>query len=148
MENKGGLTDRVETAIRFSEVDALGIVWHGNFVRYLEDGRESFGKSYRLAYLDIYEQGYLAPIVKLDLDYRQQLQYGDEVLIETTWHPCDAAKILFSYRIYRKSDHLLALTARSMQVFLNLDGELELGNPEFYQEWKKEHEHMLEESGK
>ena len=26
--------------IRFSEVDSMGVVWHGSFVKYLEDGRE------------------------------------------------------------------------------------------------------------
>ena len=32
--------------IRFNETDPLGIVWHGHYITYLEDGRESFGKKY------------------------------------------------------------------------------------------------------
>ena len=56
----------VEIPIKFSEVDSLRVVWHGNYVRYFEDGREAFGRQYGLGYLDIFENGNLAvPIVDL-----------------------------------------------------------------------------------
>ena len=38
--------------IRFSEVDSMGIVWHGSYVAYLEDAREAFGAKYHLEYLN------------------------------------------------------------------------------------------------
>lgn len=131
------LSNITETTVRFSEVDAMGIVWHGNFVKYMEDGRESFGLSYGLGYYDLYEQGFMVPLVKMDIDYKLQVKYGERILIETTWVNCDAAKILFRYRIMRKTDGALLMTARTTQVFLNKQGELELCNPEFYLEWKK-----------
>lgn len=133
------LTDRTEASVRFSEVDSIGIVWHGHFVKYLEDGRESFGRRYSLGYSDVFEQGFLTPIVKLDINYKLQVRYGDTVVIETTYVKCDAAKIIFDYTIYRKSDHAVVLTASSTQAFVNEQGELELTNPEFYQDWKIKH---------
>ncbi len=48
------LTERVEILVRFNEADPLGIVWHGHYVRYFEDGREAFGNKYGLRYLDIF----------------------------------------------------------------------------------------------
>lgn len=33
-----------EIRVRFSEFDYLGVVWHGNDIRYFEDGWEAFGK--------------------------------------------------------------------------------------------------------
>jgi acyl-CoA thioester hydrolase len=132
-----GLVDRTETRIRFSEVDALGIVWHGNFVKYLEDGRESFGSRFGLGYQEVYDQGLLTPLVNLEIDYLTRVAYGEEIVIETEYVPCEAAKIMFHYRIYRKSDQSLVLRARTTQVFTNLEGELELSNPSFYVDWKK-----------
>jgi acyl-CoA thioester hydrolase len=133
------LSDRTETTVRFSEVDSIGIVWHGHFVKYLEDGRESFGRRYGLGYFDVFEKGLLTPIVKLDINYKLRVRYGETVVIETTYVKCDAAKIIFDYTIYRKSDHAVVLTASSTQAFVNEQGELELTNPEFYQDWKKKH---------
>jgi len=37
------LSIKTETIIRFSEVDSMGVVWHGNYIKYFEDGREAFG---------------------------------------------------------------------------------------------------------
>lgn len=41
------LTDRTSLRVRFSEVDSMQIVWHGEYVRYFEDGREAFGPTLR-----------------------------------------------------------------------------------------------------
>ena len=49
------IVHRIEMAVRFNEADPLGIVWHGHYIRYFEDGREDFGKKYGLAYLDGWE---------------------------------------------------------------------------------------------
>jgi acyl-CoA thioester hydrolase len=135
----GVVKDSFSIRVRFSEVDALGIVWHGNFVKYLEDGRESFGRRFGLGYQEVYDRGWSTPLVRLEMDYKEQVRYGDELIIETSWVPCDAAKIIFEYRILRKSDHSLVLTAGSTQVFMNRNGELELCTPDFYREWKEEH---------
>ena len=39
------LTNRTTFRVRFSEIDSMQIVWHGEYVRYFEDGREAFGNS-------------------------------------------------------------------------------------------------------
>ena len=69
--------------VRFSEVDSMGIVWHGQYIRYFEDGREDFGNKFGISYLDFYEKGILVPIVKIDLNYKKPLIYGDTALVET-----------------------------------------------------------------
>lgn len=46
--------------IRFSEIDAMRVVWHGAYAKYFEDAREQFGKDYGLDYLLI-ERRLLCP---------------------------------------------------------------------------------------
>ena len=48
------LSSKIEIPIRFSEVDSLRVVWHGHYVKFFEDGRETFGKEFGLGYLDIF----------------------------------------------------------------------------------------------
>lgn len=131
------LIDRTTIKVRFSEVDSMQIVWHGEYVRYFEDGRESFGKQYGLSYLGIYGEGYMVPIVDLTCQFKQPLTFGEEVIIETRYLSCDAAKIKFEYVLYRAVDHTIVATGSTTQVFLNTNRELELTTPTFYQEWKK-----------
>ena len=131
------LTDRKEITVRFSEVDSMKIVWHGNYLKYFEDGRESFGLKYNLGYLEVHKHNVMIPIVKVSCDYKRPLVYGDELIIETRFIPTEAAKIVFEYTIFRKQDSEIAATGSSTQVFLTPDGELLLNSPDFYTGWKK-----------
>ncbi len=131
------LTDRKEIVVRFSEVDSMSIVWHGNYLKYFEDGRESFGTKYGIGYLDVCKYHIMIPIVEVNCVYKRPLEYGDIAIIETRYVNSDAAKILFEYQIFRKSDNELVATGSSMQVFLTPDHELLLTAPQFFVDWKK-----------
>jgi acyl-CoA thioester hydrolase len=134
---KQELINTTETYVRFSEVDSMAVVWHGNYIKYLEDGREAFGREFGMGYNDVFEKGFMTPIVKLDINYTKQTRYGEQVVIETKFVRTDAAKIIFDYKIWRKSDKAVVLKARSIQVFIDLKGEMEISNPEFYIEWQR-----------
>ncbi|WP_218858957.1 acyl-CoA thioesterase [Mucilaginibacter sp. E4BP6] len=135
---KKSLINTIEQDVRFSDVDSLGIVWHGHYVQYFEDGREAFGKQHNLRYLDFYNQGYVVPIVNIQCDYKQVLRYGDRIIIETTYTPCESAKINFTYRLLNSVTGELVVTGSTTQVFLSKDGfTLQLMNPDFFREWKE-----------
>lgn len=131
------LTVTTEVQVRFNEADPLGIVWHGHYIRYFEDGREAFGQKYGLGYLDVYKHGYVIPIVSVECDFKKSLRYGENVVIETTYHPCDSAKIKFSYTLYDSVNRSLVAEGSSVQVFLKREtSALQLINPDFFNEWK------------
>lgn len=134
---KNRLINTTETIIRFSEVDSMQIVWHGNYVKYLEDGREAFGREFNLGYYDVYNLGFMIPIVSFNISYKRMTKYGESITIVTEFVNTDAAKIVFDYKIYRSSDNALVLTAKTTQAFLDTNNELQLTNPQFYIDWKK-----------
>lgn len=138
MPNK--LIVKTEILVRFNEADPLGIVWHGHYVRYFEDGREAFGNQFGIGYLDFYKKGFVIPVVNLECSFKKSLRYGDTVVVETTFNPCDAAKLLFSYRLYNKKTQQLVATGSSVQVFLDSkQSTLQLTNPPFFELWKRKH---------
>ena len=127
-----------ETTVRFSEVDSMKVVWHGQYVRYFEDGREAFGRNFPgLGYMDFYANGYTAPIVDLQIQYISPLTVNDVAVIEVRYIDTAAAKIRFEYIIRRKSDGALAAKGSTVQVFVRADGDMDLNTPAFYAEWKK-----------
>ena len=132
------LIDQAPLKIRFSEVDSMSVVWHGEYIRYFEDGRESFGEHYELTYLDVFAAGYVIPIVEVDCQFKHSLHVGEHATIETRYINTDAAKIRFEYDIYKEPEHILAATGHSLQVFVKRDSnELDLTIPDFYLQWKK-----------
>ena len=131
------LIDHTEIKVRFGEVDSMRIVWHGNYLRYFEDGRESFGEKYKLGYLDVYKHNVMIPLVKVTCDFKKPLVYGDTAIVETRFVNTDAAKIVFEYTVFRASDLEVMATGSSVQVFLTPEGELVLFPPEFFTGWKR-----------
>ncbi|MCH5716299.1 acyl-CoA thioesterase [Niabella hibiscisoli] len=78
-------------------------------------------------------------MVHAECNYKKSLKFGDSVIVESTYHPCEAAKIIFSYRLYKKADKSLVATGTTTQVFLDKDTQtLLLNNPPFFLEWKKQ----------
>jgi acyl-CoA thioester hydrolase len=135
--NKKELISKIEFPVRFSEVDSMQIVWHGHYVKYMEEGREDFGRKYGINYMTIRDNGYLAPVVKLTCEYKKTVSYDERVIVETKLIDSDAAKIIYQFNIYRASDQELVATGESIQVFLDQAGELVLTIPPFFAEWKK-----------
>jgi len=124
--------------IRFSEVDSMKIVWHGNYIKYFEDGREAFGKQYDIGYLDIYAKGFKVPLVKIDCNFKKFVKYGDTLIVETEFINTMAAKIIYHFRLYNKENNELVADGESIQVFLDENNELILTVPKFFDEWKKQ----------
>ncbi|MBO4761742.1 MAG: acyl-CoA thioesterase [Bacteroidales bacterium] len=124
--------------IRFSEVDMMGVVWHGSYATYLEDAREAFGEKYGLSYTRYIVEYVFAPIVEMDISYKKPLRYGMKPVVRVTYRPTDAAKIIFDYEIVDPEDGTVYLKATTVQVFMDKDYNLMWDSPAFYVDWKKQ----------
>lgn len=137
MKNKHIISATARVEIRFSDCDPLGIVWHGNYIKYFEDGRDAFSKKRGFDYIDFYNRGCSTPIVNINCDFKKPMTYGDVALVETTFHNTAAAKIIFDYTIYKESTSEIMCQGSSTQVFVeNGSMKLLLTNPDFIQDWK------------
>ncbi|MDR0801463.1 acyl-CoA thioesterase [Fluviicola sp.] len=132
------LKSSILVPVRFSETDAMGIVWHGNYLKFFEDAREQFGKDYGIEYLDVYEQGYFIPIVKSEISHKASIFYGEQALVNVILEQRDSAKIVFHYEVINNNTGQIAATGMTIQVFMfTTDRTLELIKPEFYRIWEE-----------
>lgn len=124
-----------EAYVSFNEADPLGIVWHGNYIKYFELGREAFGRKFGIDYIDIHQNGYSTPIVNVQCDYKSPLKYGDRFKVTTCMLHCNGPKIILQYKIHNQADKLVC-EGQTTQVFVDEKGDLALYTPEFYETWK------------
>ena len=120
--------------VRFQEVDSLRVVWHGHYLTYFEEGRVAFGREHGFDYGTILRAGYVAPLVHAEVDYLRPARYDDELEIVTRLHEPEGARVVFAYEVRRDGGTLLA-SGMSVQVFTDLEGELILVAPRFYEEF-------------
>lgn len=131
------LSTETDIKPRFSEVDSMNVVWHGNYALYFEDAREKFGEEFNLSYLYMYECGFYTPLVELHFNYKKAITYKDHAKIKINLRNTNAAKIIFDYEIYSPLDNSIYANGYSTQVFLDLNYNLIWNTPKFFIEWKK-----------
>ena len=126
----------VERTVRFEEVDALGIVWHGRYASYFEDARIALGLKYGIGYMDFYTQGVVAPIKIMHFDYHRPLRFQETMTIKGILHWSEAARMNYEF-IIRNSNGDLATTGFTVQMMLDSNENILVVPPPFYLEFCK-----------
>lgn len=116
--------------VQFDEVDFLGIVWHGRYVSYFEQGRNEWGRKFGFSYYDMMNNGFAMPIAQLHVDHLYPLKYDELIRIRTICHYTEAAKLNMSYEIYAENGSLSA-KGYTVQVYTDLTGKPMLLRPDF-----------------
>ena len=127
---------RVDQVVRFEEVDSLGIVWHGRYPSYFEDGRVLLGEKYEIGYMDFYRQGIVTPIKQMHVDYQRPLKFREPFSIEAILHWSDAARMNHEF-ILRNAAGEVTTTGYSVQLFLDQDQNVMMMPPPFYEQFRQ-----------
>ncbi|ASK26396.1 acyl-CoA thioesterase [Neisseria chenwenguii] len=72
-----------EMEVPFFDVDAMQIAWHGHYVKYLEVARCDFLAAVGYDYEEMGRQGYMWPIVQMNLKYVRPARFGQKIRVET-----------------------------------------------------------------
>lgn len=136
------LEDVCRVQVKFSEIDSMQRVWHGSYVTYFEDGRESFGRHYPgIGYADMQRSDIYAPIYDLHLKYYAPLVINDVAIVHTRYVYKPGARLDYSYRVYRESDNRLCAEGSTIQLFIDPAGQLMVDKPDYYQAWQNKFLH-------
>jgi len=131
------LEDICHIQVKFGEIDSMRRVWHGSYITYFEDGRESFGRHYPgIGYADMQESGIYAPMYDLHVKFYAPLGINDVAIIHTYYVYKPGARLDYRYEVYRESDHILCAEGNSTQLFIDCQGELMVDKPGYYQQWQ------------
>ena len=132
------LEDVCRVPVRFKEIDSMRRVWHGAYVGYFEDGRESFGRHYPgIGYADMQEAGIYAPIYDIHVRYYAPLLINDIAVIQTRYIYKLGARLDFVYKVFRERDHILCAEGTTVQLFIDNAGQLMVDLTDYYREWQE-----------
>lgn len=66
----------------FYDVDSMGVVWHGNYVKFIESARCAFLDAIDFNYLRMKECGFVLPVVKFDIKYIKPIRFNQDFEVE------------------------------------------------------------------
>lgn len=123
------LEQSARVRVRFQEVDALHVVWHGHYISYFEDARAALGERFGISYRDLFDAQVMAPVVHVSCDYCKPARFGDELGVNAKLLIQPSAKLEFLYDVQHADTGETLAYGRTVQVFTDLQGELLLVQP-------------------
>ena len=118
------VTHRHEVRVTYADTDAMGVVYHANYLRWFEVGRTEFIRSLGIAYKEMEEQGTLLPVSEVFCKYHASARYDDILVVETRVDFLKRASIQFSYRILRQADEAQMVTGSTLRAFVDRGGRI------------------------
>jgi acyl-CoA thioester hydrolase len=97
--NGHDLTAEVEFTVEFYDVDSMEIVWHGNYVKYLEKARCALLDKIGFGYREMKASGYAFPVTDIKLKFIRPLRFGDRVRAKAVLDEYEN-RLRISYELY------------------------------------------------
>jgi acyl-CoA thioester hydrolase len=113
------LSIEIELVPAFYDLDPMDIVWHGNYVKYLEVARSALLAKFNYDYPQMRDSGYAWPIVDLRLKYVRPALYGTPMLVRaeiTEWEH----RLRIDYLISDAKTKARMTKAHSIQVAIQM----------------------------
>lgn len=81
MRKRGLIGAEVEIRVPFFDVDPLNVVWHGHYVKYLEQARCELLDQLGHDYDAMRASGYAWPVIDMHLRYAQPARFGQRLTV-------------------------------------------------------------------
>lgn len=114
---------------QFHDLDPMKVVWHGNYVRYLEQARCALLDQIRYNYLEMEASGFAWPVVDLRVKYVRPVRFSQEIVVSA--HLVEYAnRLKIDYRVRDRATEEVLTKATTVQVAVRIStGEMQMESP-------------------
>lgn len=112
----------IDNKVPFYDVDSMRIVWHGHYVKYIEDARCELLDKIGYNYQAMEDSGYLWPIVDMRLKYVASAKFASEIRVYAFLVEYET-RMKIAYEIYDIASGKLLNKAHTVQVAVDLHTE-------------------------
>lgn len=115
-------TSEIRFRARYAETDQMGVVYHANYLIWMEMGRVELCRSLGIRYRDMEEHdGVLLAVAAAECRYMRPARYDDEIAVRTVVARSTTRLLEFTYEVaLAETDHLLC-TGKTTHVFCDRD---------------------------
>ncbi|TFG27236.1 MAG: acyl-CoA thioesterase [Promethearchaeota archaeon] len=126
--------DSIEIKVRVNDINAFGIVHFQNYLAYFEEGFVSFMNNIQdpLAIENALKSGIVFPVKKINIEYVNSAEFGDQIIIKTRIKELEENSIKFLHNIYRESDNSLLAKVECERAVMELKSKKILNVKNFF----------------
>jgi acyl-CoA thioester hydrolase len=121
-----GNEDVIETTlrVRYAETDAMGIVYHTNYIVWFEVGRGDFLRQRGGNYREFEEQGLYLPLTEVDARFLSPARYDDMVVIRTSVAEVRSRSVTMYYEVLMEETGQLLVTGHTRHFCTDREGRV------------------------
>ena len=126
--------------VQYYETDAMQIVHHSNYIRWMEEARLEHLGRVGLAYDKMEARGIIIPVLSASCEYKAATRYGETVKIFLEIEKFNGLKFSVNYRITSEDESVVHATGNTSHCFLNKDMKpvnIKKAAPDIYDFFKK-----------
>jgi acyl-CoA thioester hydrolase len=112
--------NKIEIKIYYEDTDCGGVVYYGNYLRYMERGRTEYLADRGVSIKELMDQGTIFVVSRAEIDYKSSARYGDTIVLETAVAEKTGATLLFEHRLMEKTTGRLLVEGRIRMVCTDL----------------------------
>lgn len=107
-----------QVRVRYADTDAMGVVYHANYLVWFEVGRGDLMRAWGLPYTEFERRGIMVPVVEAGIRWRSPARYDEVLEVQTRVEELSPAKVKFAYRIVREGEGTLLCDGWTVHAFL------------------------------
>ncbi|HEX4560201.1 MAG TPA: thioesterase family protein [Gemmatimonadales bacterium] len=112
----------IEHRVNYSETDQMGLVYHANYVIWLDLARTEHLRGTGVTYKEMEEQGVYLAVTDLQVRYRRAARYDDLVRVRCWVREVASRRVTFGYAVEREGTAATAeLLATAQTSLMALD---------------------------
>ncbi len=123
-----------EIEVRYAETDQMGVVYHANYLVWMELGRTQLIKDLGFNYADMERDGIISPVIDIQASYKKPLRYGETATINTWVEQYDGFRVEYKYEVLNGVGDL-ALTGSSKHVCVKRENFRPISLKRSYPDW-------------
>lgn len=93
--------------VYYEDTDAGGVVYHANYLKFMERARTEWLRALDFEQDDLREQGFLFAVTRLNLDYRLPALFNQQLIVKTQLSELKRASFEFAQSIWRDNTCLV-----------------------------------------
>lgn len=128
-----------EIEVRYAETDQMGVVYHANYLVWLELGRTQIVKDLGFNYADMEKDGIVSPVMEVKIAYKRPFTYGQKAIVHTWIEEYNGIRTLYGYEIYNEEGEL-AVSATTLHACVKKENFRPISLRKHYPDWHEVYE--------
>jgi acyl-CoA thioester hydrolase len=109
--------------VSYGETDAMGVLYHAEYIHIFERSRGELSRYYRCPYRYIEEQGIMLPVRDVECRYRSPARYDDLIYVQVGITEWGRASVRFGYAMYAEDKKTFLAEGMTHHACANLQGK-------------------------